>query len=62
MKKKNKVEKLVKNVFNKEAGVLANIFGVVAALWITPIVVGFLIIQSFVWGVEFIIKKVKSWI
>ena len=34
-----------KNVFNKDAGVLANIFGVVAAIWIAPVVLLFFIIQ-----------------
>ena len=51
-----------KNVFNKEAGVLANIFGVLATIWLLPIIIIFFMIQSVIDLFKAIIKKIKSWI
>ena len=49
-----------KNVFNKDAGVLANIFGVVAAIWIIPVVLLFFIMQLIIDGIKSLINKFKN--
>ena len=39
------MEMFGKNVFNKDAGFMANAFGVVAVIWLMPIIIFFLLLD-----------------
>tara|TARA_B100001094_G_C17871993_1_gene642570 strand:- start:18 stop:194 length:177 start_codon:yes stop_codon:yes gene_type:complete len=40
------MEMFGKNVFNKDAGFIANAFGVVAAIWLIPVIICFVSLDT----------------
>ena len=51
-----------KNVFNKDAGFIANAFGVVAVIWLMPIILIFVGLDIIFSSITKAVKKIKSWI